>query len=604
MKIVGVHKIKSQQYQFTIWAPHAKCVELKIVSPREMLVMMDKDTEGYWSVTLGRLSKETKYSYRIDKDATYPDPASHYQPEGVFSTSQIIDHSNFKWTDEGFHPCSQKEMILYELHIGTFTPEGTFESAINYLDDLVDLGINTIQLMPIMQTPGERNWGYDVIFFFAVQYAYGGPQGLKKFIDACHSKKLTVILDVVYNHIGPEGNCLENFAPYFSKKHQTPWGKSFNFDGEFSNNVRSFFIQNMLFWFKKYHLDGLRLDSTFAMIDDSAIHILKELSLTAQQLSKETARPYFLFAENGLNEIKLFKKYDNEGYGLNGQWNDDFHHTLHSVLTGEKNGYYGAYTDVALFQKILKSGFAYYWHYAADDNRRYGDEARELSGEQLIVFCQNHDQVGNRMNGERLSQLISFDALKLAAAFVLMSPNIPMLFMGEEYGEDNPFLYFIDHSDEKLIEQVRDGRKREFEAFQSKGEPADPQDIITFLKSKIDWTKRHSGLHEILLKYYKKLISLRKEISALYSCSKEQLEVYRYEKTSLIVVKRWCGSECFLMLFNFGKEEVNWFGHENGALVFDSFNQEWGGNTPTTKNELIHGESLPIKGFQFLIYQL
>jgi len=514
------------QCAFTVWAPHRRSVELKLLAPQadsdhvkgESLIEMRSGTElfakqeaaGYWQVTLPDIRPGTRYTFRLDETVTRPDPASNFQPGGVHGPSQVVDHRRFEWKDEKWNGIGLKEMVIYELHIGTFTPEGTFSAAIGRLSDLKELGISAIEIMPVAQFPGNRNWGYDGVYPYAVQNSYGGPDKLKELVDACHRTGLAVILDVVYNHLGPEGNYLRDFGPYFTDKHKTPWGEAINFDGPYSNPVRDFFIENALYWLREYHIDALRLDALHAIFDMSAKHFLEELAERVEAFSKENGRTFHLIGESDLNDVRLIKPRASGGYGLDAQWSDDFHHSLHTLLTGEKNGYYRDFGSVQNLAQAFREGFVYTGQYSNHRKRHHGNSPKRRKAQQFVVCIQNHDQIGNRMCSERLSQLADFEALKLAAGAVILSPYIPLLFMGEEYGEDSPFSYFVSHTDENLIEAVRRGRREEFKSFDWQGDIPDPQAASTFEQSRLQWQKRSTDGCAVLLKFYSHIIGLRK----------------------------------------------------------------------------------------------
>jgi maltooligosyltrehalose trehalohydrolase len=449
--IPGAKLDKTHNCTFTVWAPARRRVELKLTphpldgkvgAGQEGLIEMElpgesaeaKETAGYWQLTVPDIQPGTRYFFQLDGSVTRPDPASNFQPEGVHGPSEVIDHGQFQWKDEKWKGIGLKDMIIYELHVGTFTPEGTFSAAIGRLSDLKELGINAVEIMPVAQFPGDRNWGYDGVYPYAVQNSYGGPDKLKELVNASHRAGLAVVLDVVYNHLGPEGNYLRDFGPYFTDKYQTPWGQAINFDGPYSDPVREFFIENALYWFRDYHIDALRLDALHAVFDMSAKHFLRELSERVAEFSKENGRRFYLVAESDLNDVRLIKPRSRGGYGLDAQWSDDFHHSLHALLTGEKKGYYQDFGSVRNLAKVFREGFVYTGQYSEHRKRRHGSKPKHRKARQFVVCIQNHDQVGNRMYGKRLSQLVGFESLKLAAGTVILSPYIPHLFMGEEYG--------------------------------------------------------------------------------------------------------------------------------------------------------------------------
>jgi maltooligosyltrehalose trehalohydrolase len=602
---IGASYLGNGSCEFVVWAPFKTKVELKIVLPEEKLIPMQKDEFGYWKTTVKDFSPGPLYLYRLDETAERPDPASHFQPKGVHGPSQVIDHAAFKREDASWRGIELSQMIIYELHVGAFTPEGTFEAIIPRLSEIKETGINAIELMPVAQFPGERNWGYDGAHPFAVQNSYGGPHGLKKLVDACHQMGVAVILDVVYNHLGPEGNYLSDFGPYFTGKYKTPWGKALNFDDAHSGPVRDFFIENALHWLTNYHIDALRLDAVHAIYDTSARPFLQELAEKVDEFSKRDRRKFYLIAESNLNDARVIKPRELGGYGIDAQWCDDFHHCIRTLVTEEHEGYYVDFGGTGQFLKALREGFVYSGQYSAYRKRRHGNSSKGRPAEQFVVCCQNHDQIGNRMLGERLSSLVSFEALKLAAGAVILSPYIPLLFMGEEYGEEAPFLYFVSHSDADLIEAVRKGRKEEFKSFNWKEEPPDPQSVDTFLKTKISWEKRGQGHHKVLLDFYKHLIKLRSEIPALANLDKEALEAFGFEADKLVVMRRWKDESQVLLLFNFNHEEVKLpasLYEGSWKKMLDSSDKRWNGPGARLPERFNSGDELKMRGHSFAVY--
>jgi maltooligosyltrehalose trehalohydrolase len=457
------------------------------------------------------------------------------------------------------------------------------------LDSLIEVGITALELMPVAQFPGSRNWGYDGTFPFAVQNSYGGPEGLKRLVNACHKKGIAVILDVVYNHIGPEGNYFEKFGPYFTERYHTLWGAPINLDGQLSDHVRRFFIENAIYWLSEFHIDALRLDALHAILDFSPMTFLEELALNVNKLRKRLNRHVYMIGESDANDRRVIRSPESGGYGLDAQWNDDFHHSLHVLLTGERNGYYRDFGRLQQLVKAFREGFVYSGEYSPYRQRRHGSPSRDIPADHFVVFAQNHDQVGNRMLGERLSQLISFEGLKVAAGVVLLSPFIPLIFMGEEYAETAPFQYFTSHSEKTLIEAVRKGRQREFSAFKYKGGFPDPQDEATFSRSKVSYNLRNEGRHHVLREFYKKLIYLRKEIPALFYLSKENLEAKGYEKAKVMYVRRWSDNSEVIAVFNFSDATSPIslpvpFGHWQKLL--DSADSQWLGKGSSVPKEL------------------
>lgn len=577
---LGARYLGEGRCQFRVWAPEAQKVEVRIVDPPERIAPLEKRNGGYHETIVEGVEPGSLYIYRLDGGKQCPDPASRSQPQGVHGPSQVVA-SHFAWEDQHWSGLSLEDYIVYELHVGSFTPEGTFEAIIPHLDSLKDIGITAVELMPVAQFPGSRNWGYDGVFPFAVQHSYGGPEGLRRLVDACHQHGLAVVLDVVYNHLGPEGNYLANFGPYFTERYRTPWGAAINFDGPHSDEVKRFFIENALYWITEFHIDALRLDALHAIMDLSAQPFLEQLATAVHGEAEGVGRRVYLIAESDLNDTKLIRSQELGGYELDGQWNDDFHHALHTLLTGESSGYYQDFGKVGDLAKAFTEGYVYSGQYSAYRRRQHGNSSKTLAARQFVVCSQNHDQVGNRMFGERLSQVVSFDALKLAAGVVLLSPFVPLLFMGEEYGEPAPFPYFVSHSDPALVEAVCRGRREEFAAFTWKGEPLDPQDEVTFLQAKLNHKLRHEGQHKLLYEFYKELIRLRNTLPALELLSKDHMKVAGYERDKVLVARRWNGDDEALMAFHFGDDvaslavmapEGRW------DKILDSAEQRWQGN--------------------------
>ena len=553
---LGATYLGNGRCQFTVWAPIVQRVEVHIVSPEELIVPLARGEQGYHQAIVEGVEPGFLYFYRLDSEKECPDPASRFQPGGVHGPSQVMD-SRFPWQDKNWAGLPLEEYIVYELHVGAFTKEGTFEAIIPYLDELKDLGITAVELMPVAQFPGNRNWGYDGAYPFAVQDSYGGLEGLKRLVNTCHQKRLAVVLDVVYNHLGPEGNYVADFGPYFTDRYQTPWGAALNFDGPYSDEVRRFFIENAIYWLTEFHIDALRLDALHAVLDISSYSFLEELAATFHQQAKQLKRQAYLIGESAANDARIVKPPELGGYGLDAQWNDDFHHSLHVLLTGEQTGYYQGFGQLQHLVKAFQEGFVYSGQYSCYRQRRHGVSSKDIPAHRLVVFGQNHDHVGNRLNSERLGQLVPFEALKLAAGIVLLSPFIPLLFMGEEYGEIAPFPYFVSHSEPELVEAVRQGRQKEFAAFQWQGELPDPQDEATFLHAKLNHDLGYNGQHQTLLGLYQELIRLRKETLALACLRKDRMEVSGYEKERVIFIRRWGENDEAIVVFNFSDRQTS-----------------------------------------------
>jgi maltooligosyltrehalose trehalohydrolase len=541
---------------FCVWAPLSQRVEVHVLSLGEQVRGLDRNEKGYHRGVLEDVEPGSRYVYRLDGRKERPDPASRFQPEGVHGPSQIC-RSDFPWEDSAWAGLPLKDYVIYELHVGAFTEEGTFKAVISRLDELKDLGITALELMPVAQFPGDRNWGYDGVYPFAVQHSYGGAGELKKLVSACHRKGLAVVLDVVYNHLGPEGNYLWDYGPYFTDRYKTPWGSAVNFDGPESDPVRRYFIENALYWVREFHVDALRLDAVHAIFDFSAFPFLEELAQRVHQEAEHTGRGIYLIAESALNDTRLIRTPEQGGFGLDAQWNDDFHHSLRAVLTGERSGYYQDFGTLHHLGKAFREGFVYSGAYSSFRRRRHGRSSKEIPAHRFVVFSQNHDQVGNRMKGERLSVSVSFEALKLSAGCVLLSPYVPLLFMGEEYGEKTAFPYFVSHSDPGLIESVRKGRKEEFAAFTWRGEPPDPQREETFLGAKLDRSLKSERENRTLFGFYKEIIGLRKEGKPLAHLSKKSMDVVTMEREEILLVRRWKGVEEWAMVFHFGKKKAS-----------------------------------------------
>ncbi|MBP6822706.1 MAG: malto-oligosyltrehalose trehalohydrolase [Acidobacteria bacterium] len=602
---VGADYLGDGSCQFTVWAPLAESVVVKLVSPHERVVQMERDEYGYWRVLVENVPADATYLYRLNDRIDRPDPASQFQPEGVHRASQVVNHHGFPWRDELWEGLFLEEMVIYELHVGAFTPEGTFEAIISRIEELKKLGVNVIELMPISQFPGARNWGYDGVHPFAVQNSYGTPNELKRMIDACHHRGIAVLLDVVYNHLGPEGNYLADFAPYFTRKYQTPWGWALNFDGEHSDEVRNFFLENALYWLREYHFDGFRLDAIHEIHDQRAIPFLRQLVDAVDVESDEQRRRIHLIAECNLNDPRIIRPAELGGFGLSAQWNDDFHHSLRVLLTGERSGYYSDFGQTFDLAKAISDGFVLSGNYSTHRKSSIGDSSADCPAHQFIVFGQNHDQVGNRMLGERLSQLVSFEALKLAAGAVLLAPNVPMLFMGEEYGEQSPFLYFVNHGDAGLIAAVREGRKREFADFAWQGEPPDPQAPETFLRSKLGWEQRNQGRGKTLLDFYRVLIHQRHEIAAIASFKKEVSAIMVDETKRLIFQRRSSRQNEILCVMNFSQNPESYCGEWSQGgwkKLLDSADVIWGGPGMTLPEEIQAGQELKIQPVSFALY--
>ena len=518
-----------------VWAPNAKRVELDSRGQRTSMTA----TGGGWWQSAAELQVGADYTFCLDGGEPRPDPRSHYQPQGIYGPSRIIDHASFNWDDAGWQAPPLPAAVIYELHVGTFTPDGTFEAVIAKLPHLVDLGVTHIELMPVNEFPGKRNWGYDNVDIYAPHHAYGGPDGLKRLIAACHRAGLAVLIDVIYNHMGPTGNYLAEFGPYFSDRHSTPWGKAINFDGPQSDEVRRFFIDNALMWLRDYHADGLRLDAIHAIVDTSAIPFLEELATEVATLSAHLGRHLVLVAESDLNDPRVVRNWEIGGFGYDAQWSDDFHHALHTVLTGEREGYYADFGSMSDLAIALRQNFVYAGRFSAFRGRKHGRATLGLTGHRFIGYLQNHDQLGNRARGDRSSHLMNQGRLKIGAALVLTSPFVPMLFQGEEWAATSPFQFFTDFEDPQLAQAVRDGRRKEFAAFGWKPEDVpDPQGPATFENSKLKWDEPGRLPHKEMLDWHKKLIELRRRETSLTDGRLENVAVEFDEQARWLTVER------------------------------------------------------------------
>ncbi len=551
---LGAIPLGEDRCRFLVYAPFARHVEVRILAPGERRVPLSRDGRGYHGGVAEDAPPGSLYFYVLDGEKQRPDPASRFQPRGVHGPSQVTDLALYPRDCPGWNGLPLEEYLLYEIHVGTFTPEGTFDAAALRLPELAELGITAVEIMPVAQFPGRRNWGYDGVYPFAVQESYGGPAGLARLVDACHRHGMAVVLDVVYNHLGPEGNYLGEFGPYFTDRYRTPWGQAINFDGPHSDEVRRYFLENALHWLEGFRVDALRLDAIHGITDLSAYEFLAELADAVGALRARTGRKAWLIPESDRNDARVVLPRERGGYGHDAQWNDDFHHVLRVLLTGERTGYYEDFGTVEQMGKAFSEGFVYSGQYSPYRKRRHGNSSREIPVDRLVVFSQNHDQVGNRLRGDRLGATVPFEGVKLAAAVVLLSPGIPLLFMGEEYGETAPFLYFVEHSDPELIDAVRRGRREEFAAFRWEGEIPDPQAEETFLRSKLTPALRHGGNHRILREFYRELIRLRKTHPALSRRERGSLEVRAMEADRTLLVRRWDGGQEAVALFHFGSE--------------------------------------------------
>lgn len=577
-RTVGINFTQDGRAAIAIWAPLAEKVAIEMEGTVERIAL-EKKEHGYWTAITDQIKEGTRYKIKIDDKQPFPDPASLSQPDGVHGDSEAISLTTFQWNQTNWNNLPLEDYIIYELHTGTFTEEGSFASLEKKLDYLKDLGITAIEIMPVAQFPGSRNWGYDGVFPFAVQSSYGGAKGLQQLVNACHQKGLAVVLDVVYNHLGPEGAYLGEYGPYFTNKYNTPWGPAINFDDAWCDGVRKYFIENALMWARDFHIDALRLDAVHAIKDFSAVHLLKEMRLRFDELEEKTGKKHYLIVELDLNDAKYIDPIVKGGYGMQAQWIDEFHHALRVTAGQDRTGYYSDFHGISDLAKAYRDAYVYDGQWSDHRKKYFGIKAKENEGKQFIVFSQNHDQVGNRMLGERTSTLVSFEMQKLLAATVILSPYLPLLFMGEEWSEPNPFQYFVSHTDPDLAEAVRKGRKEEFAAFHIEGEAPDPVSEETFNNSKLGWHLHTEGKHKTMLAYYKKLIALRKEEPALKLPNRKALAVDVVPEDKTLALLRWHDEHKTVCLMNFSEEQkiINLDKAMQWQVLLNSADSQWGG---------------------------
>jgi maltooligosyltrehalose trehalohydrolase len=530
---------------FRVWAPRAESLAVKILGDEPRTFPLEPAGGGVFETRAEGVAAGADYFYVVNGEER-PDPVSCSQPRGVHGPSRVVAPEEFAWTDAEWKGIALKDYVVYELHAGTFTPEGTFEAIIPKLAHLKNLGVTAVELMPVAEFPGGRNWGYDGAHLYAPQSTYGGPEGLKKLIDACHQEGLAFVLDVVYNHLGPEGNYAGEFMPLYSESHKSPWGAGLNFDGEGSEGVRRFFVENALYWLTEYHVDGLRLDAVHAIEDTSEPHFLRQLAEEFHAQAALLGRAAHLIAESDLNDTRVLRAGAEGGYGIDSQWSDDFHHSLHAILTKTGRGYFADFGKIENLAKAIGEGFVYCGQHSKFRGRRHGTPSGERPGEQFVVCIQNHDQIANGYWGDRLSRLVTPAQQRLAAAVMLAgAPNVPMLFMGEEWSERAPFLYFTSHTDPELGRAVRQGRMEEYDSFvRGEGETestlggfSDPQSEATFTRSKLDWDSLTKSPHAEMQSFYRDLLALRREHAPLSNCDKTRTRV-RFDEA-----RRWLSVE-------------------------------------------------------------
>lgn len=579
---LGAQWLGGERCRFLVWAPRAQRLEVRLCGPAERVVPLAPAGGGYFTGVLDGVVPGARYRYRLDDRCEHPDPGSRSQPEGVHGPSEVVA-DDFAWTDAAWRGHRLAELVIYELHVGTFTPEGTFDAIVPHLPALYDLGVTAIEIMPVAQFPGTRNWGYDGVYPFAVQHSYGGAAGLARLVDAAHAAGLSVLLDVVYNHLGPEGNYLGQFGPYFTDRYRTPWGQAIDFDGPDSAAVRRFVVENAVGWVHDFHLDGLRLDAVHSIFDASPRHILTEITEAVH--AGAPGRRVHVIAESDENDASLVTPAAGRVRGVDAQWSDDFHHALHALLTGEGAGYYQDYGRLHDMAAAFEEGFVYAGQHSLFRGRPHGTSSRHVEGQRLVVCAQNHDQVGNRMLGERLGHLVSFEHQKLAAATLLVAPCVPLLFMGQEYGETAPFLYFVSHSDPTLVDAVRRGRREEFAAFAWRGEVPDPQSAETFQRSTLRHDLAEREPHRTLREFHRDLLRLRLTLPALRTLDKLRCQVTCLEEARALVVRRWTDDSQVLVILAFGdREALTHVPAPTGTwrTVLDSSDRRWGGPRQST----------------------
>ncbi|MGH6656390.1 MAG: malto-oligosyltrehalose trehalohydrolase [Actinocrinis sp.] len=526
-----------------VWAPRAGKVELVLGDERLPMGQVESapGRGGWWELETDAAVPGADYAFCIDGGPPRPDPRSRHQPHGVHEAGRLVDPSRFRWTDGGWTGRTPAGAVVYELHVGTFTPEGTFDAALARLDHLAQLGIDVVELMPVAAFPGEHGWGYDGVALWAVHEPYGGPEGLARFVDACHARGISVLLDVVYNHLGPSGNYLAEFGPYFTDKHHTPWGWAVNLDDAGSDEVRAFIVDNAQSWLRDYHLDGLRLDAVHALADTRALHVLEQLSTAVDDLSVRLGRNLTLIAETDLNDPRIVTPRTHGGHGVHAQWNDDFHHALHSLLTGERQAYYADFGEIAAVVKTLTGAYFHDGTWSSFRGRTHGRaiDTGLLGGDRFVAFLQDHDQIGNRAQGDRITGSLSAGRARIGAALLLTSPFTPMLFMGEEWGASTPWQYFTDHPDQDLGAAIREGRQGEFARHGwSAQQVPDPQAPETFERSKLDWDEIANADHGALLAWYRRLIALRHSDPDLSDPRLTEVRADFDESAAWLVVRR------------------------------------------------------------------
>jgi maltooligosyltrehalose trehalohydrolase len=578
---------------FRVWAPRCRSVEVAIDGRRPEPLTPRED--GLFERTVGGLGAGSRYQYRLDGERYRPDPVSRFQPEGVHGPSVVVDSARFPWTDQGFRGHGLPDLVIYELHVGAFTAAGTFEAVIPHLRNLVDLGVSAIELMPVAEFPGSRNWGYDGVHLYAPQSTYGGPRGLRRLVDAAHGHGLSVLLDVVYNHLGPEGNYLAEYGPYFTDRYKTPWGSAVDFDGPDSEGVRRHVVDNARYWVREFHLDGLRLDAIHSIFDASPVHVLTEAAEGAREEARLLERPVHVVAESHDNDRKIVLPAAEGGLGLDAVWSDDFHHAVHSRLTGERGGYYVDFAEGRGLARAIAEGFVYQGELSEYFGRSRGTPSADLGGERFVIALQNHDQVGNRAVGDRLSTIVPFAAAKLAAALLFAAPALPLLFMGEEYGETSPFQFFTSFLDPALVEAVRQGRAAEFARFGWEGKIPDPSEPATFLRSRLSHPLAGAPRHRELREYYRQWLGLRRSHPALGAHGKEWAQCETDPTGSVLTLSRPGPDTAGVRLVaNLTAAPQTLAPPAGGRVLLDSEDKRFAGAAP----------SRPLAPYQAILYEM
>ncbi|HVY10112.1 MAG TPA: malto-oligosyltrehalose trehalohydrolase [Mycobacteriales bacterium] len=546
---LGATPLGDGEWGFVVWAPRSPSVAVRLEGTDQADVPLEPVGCGYHAGRIEGLSRPPTYRFVLADGNAWADPASRRQPDGVHGPSVGFDPAEHDWHDEGFVPPPVSELVIYEMHVGTFTDGGTFDAAIEHLEELASLGITAVEPMPIAAFPGTRNWGYDGAFPYAVQESYGGPAGFQRFVDACHARGLAVILDVVYNHLGPEGTVHQQYGPYVTESYATPWGPAMNFSEAGSDEVRRYFVDNTLMWLRDFHVDGLRFDAVHGIVDPTASPFLRELTATVTALGQQLGRRFVTIAESADNNPLVVSPPEAGGQGFDAQWSDDFHHALHTVLTGERDGYYQDFGALDQLAAAYTHGFAYRGEYSRFRGRRHGCASPPVRSDQLVTYAQNHDQVGNRAGAERLTSLVGPDRAQLAVAATLLSPNVPLLFMGEEYAETAPFPYFVDHGDPALLEAVRKGRAAE---FGRDADQFDPGDEATFRRARLDRSRRETPEGAAMLELVRRLLELRRSVPLLHDAAADASGADLDD--AVVILRRRRGAAQTALLLNLGDQ--------------------------------------------------